>query len=135
MLVAFLLYDGRDGGNDVTFEMMQTEGVFARLVELIQNSAIQEDTRLHQMLLELMYESSRIQRLSLEDLSTSRSDRASRCRLVVPANLKSVSVDDAFVLYLLDIIEGVSNDPNDPYHYTVIRVLVCPAYTCRAFAY
>ncbi|KAF2281152.1 uncharacterized protein EI97DRAFT_447208 [Westerdykella ornata] len=103
MLASFLLYDGRDSGNDVTFEMMQTEGVFARLVELIRNTAVQEDTRLHRMLLELMYESSRIQRLSIEDL---------------------VSVDDAFVLYLLDIIEGVSDDPNDPYHYTVIRVLL-----------
>jgi hypothetical protein len=52
--------------------MMQAEGVFARLVELIKTTGIQEDTRLHQMLLELMYESSRIQRLSWEDLSESR---------------------------------------------------------------
>jgi hypothetical protein len=51
--------------------MMQAEGVFLRLVELIQTDSVQEDTRLHRMLLELMYESSRIQRLSWEDLSTS----------------------------------------------------------------
>ena len=50
--------------------MMQDEGVFVRLVELIQMPSIQQDTRLHQMLLELMYESSRIQRLSWDDLST-----------------------------------------------------------------
>lgn len=68
MLTAFLLYDGKNE-NDVTFEMMQKEGVFARLVELIQAHTVQEDTQLHQMLLELMYESSRIQRLSWEDLS------------------------------------------------------------------
>jgi hypothetical protein len=73
MVAAFLLYDGRDNGNDVTFEMMQAEGVFARLVELIRTPGIQEDTRLHQLLLELMYESSRIQRLSWEDLSRSNS--------------------------------------------------------------
>lgn len=50
---------------------MQAECVFPRLVELIQTPSVQEDTRLHQMLLELMYESSRIQRLSWEDLSES----------------------------------------------------------------
>lgn len=71
MVAAFLLYDGRNNGNDITFEMMQAEGVFARLVELIRTPSIQQDTRLHQLLLELMYESSRIQRLSWEDLSRS----------------------------------------------------------------
>ncbi|KAF2122045.1 hypothetical protein BDV96DRAFT_482519 [Lophiotrema nucula] len=102
MVAAILLYDGRNG-NDVTFEMMQTEGVFPRLVELIQTPSIQEDTRLHQMLLELMYESSRIQRLSWDDL---------------------MSVDDDCILYLLEVIEGVSDDADDPYHYPVIRVLL-----------
>lgn len=71
MVAAFLLYDGRNSGNDATFEMMHSEGVFPRLVELIQTPSVQEDTRLHQMLLELMYESSRIQRLSWEDFSMS----------------------------------------------------------------
>ena len=69
MVAAFLLFDGRNNENDVTFEMMQAEGVFPRLVELIRTPTVQEDTRLHQMLLELMYESSRIQRLSWDDLS------------------------------------------------------------------
>ena len=69
MVAAFLLFDGRNNENDITFEMMQAEGVFPRLVELIKTPSVQEDTRLHQMLLELMYESSRIQRLSWEDLS------------------------------------------------------------------
>ncbi|KAF2018344.1 hypothetical protein BU24DRAFT_421328 [Aaosphaeria arxii CBS 175.79] len=103
VVAAFLLYDGRNNGTDITFEMMQKEGVFPRLVELIRSPTVQEDTRLHQMLLELMYESSRIQRLSWEDLMT---------------------VDDTFILYLLDIIEGVSDDAEDPYHYPVIRVLL-----------
>jgi hypothetical protein len=35
-----------------------------------------------------------------------------------------VAVDDAFILYLLDVIEGASDDADDPYHYPVIRVLV-----------
>ncbi|KAF2868930.1 hypothetical protein BDV95DRAFT_106933 [Massariosphaeria phaeospora] len=103
VVAAFLLYDGRNSGNDVTFEMMHSEGVFPRLVELVQMASVHEDTRLHQMLLELMYESSRIQRLNWEDFS---------------------AVDDAFVLYLLGIIEGVSDDADDPYHYPVIRVLL-----------
>lgn len=103
MVAAFLLYDGRNNGNDITFEMMQAEGVFPRLVELIQAPAVQDDARLHQVLLELMYESSRIQRLSWSDL---------------------MSVDDALILFLLGIIEGVSDDAEDPYHYPVIRVLL-----------
>jgi hypothetical protein len=36
----------------------------------------------------------------------------------------SASIDDAFILYLFQVIEGASDDPNDPYHYPVIRVLV-----------
>ena len=36
----------------------------------------------------------------------------------------TAAVTDAFILYLLEIIEGVSDDADDPYHYPVIRVLV-----------
>jgi hypothetical protein len=35
-----------------------------------------------------------------------------------------VAVNDDFIIYLLDIIEGASDDADDPYHYPVIRVLV-----------
>jgi hypothetical protein len=35
-----------------------------------------------------------------------------------------VAVNDAFIIYLLDIIESASDDAEDPYHYPVIRVLV-----------
>jgi hypothetical protein len=48
--------------------MMQQEGVFPRLVELIGEWGGEDET-LHRMLLDLMYESSRIQRLTWEDLS------------------------------------------------------------------
>ena len=48
--------------------MMNEEGTFPRLVELIQ-SMKDGDVFLHRMLLELLYEMSRIQRLRFEDLS------------------------------------------------------------------
>lgn len=51
--------------------MMHSEGTFARLVELVQKESVQEETSLHQLLLQLLYESSRIQRLTYDDLSTS----------------------------------------------------------------
>ncbi|OCL14078.1 hypothetical protein AOQ84DRAFT_331674 [Glonium stellatum] len=101
LTTVFLLLDGRN--DEETFEMMKTEGAFPRLVELIQKNDIQEEPRLHRLLLDLMYEMSRIQRLSWEDLS---------------------SVNDAFITYLFQLIEGVSDDVNDPYHYPVIRVLL-----------
>lgn len=69
MVAAFLLYDGRNSEDDVIFEMMHSESTFPRLVELVQMQTVQEDTRLHQLLLELLYESSRIQRLTWEDFS------------------------------------------------------------------
>ena len=101
---------------------MQDEGVFVRLVELIQMPSIQQDTRLHQMLLELMYESSRIQRLSWDDLSTCDALYVVVVSWMLTCALDAV--DDAFIIYLLDIIEGASDDAEDPYHYPVIRVLV-----------
>lgn len=66
LVVAFLLFDGRH--NDITFEMMNEEGGFPRLLELIQGGK-DDDAGLHRMLLELLYEMSRIQRLRMEDLS------------------------------------------------------------------
>ncbi|KAF2760864.1 hypothetical protein EJ05DRAFT_449090 [Pseudovirgaria hyperparasitica] len=101
MIAAFLLIDGRS--DDETLRMMQTEGVFPRLVELTQEEQIQEDPSLHRTLLELLYEMSRIQRLTWEDLT---------------------AVNDTFVLYLFQVIEGASDDVNDPYHYPIIRVLL-----------
>jgi anthranilate/para-aminobenzoate synthase component II len=35
-----------------------------------------------------------------------------------------VRVDDTFVYNLFKLIEELSNDVNDPYHYPIIRVLV-----------
>lgn len=33
-------------------------------------------------------------------------------------------VENEFIVYMFQIIEGLSDDVNDPYHYPVIRVLV-----------
>ena len=48
--------------------MMNEEGAFPRLVELIQGQK-DDETGIHRMQLEVLYEMSRIQRLRLEDLS------------------------------------------------------------------
>ncbi|KAK2802585.1 hypothetical protein FQN51_004378 [Onygenales sp. PD_10] len=101
---SFLLFDGRH--NEHTFEMMNKEGVFVRLLELIQ-SPQQFDgdggAGLHRLLMNLMYEMCRIQRVRIGDL---------------------VLVDDDFVKHLFGIIEELSDDVDDPYHYPVIRVLL-----------
>ena len=48
--------------------MMNEEGVFPRLLELIQGR-VDDDAGLHRTSLETLYEMSRIQRLRIEDLS------------------------------------------------------------------
>jgi len=100
VIASLLLFDGRQ--HEETFEMMNEESCFSRLVELIQMRK-KDDARFHRLLLDLLYEMSRVQRLTAEDL---------------------VQVDDEFVKYLFQIIEELSDDVDDPYHYPVIRVLV-----------
>lgn len=48
--------------------MMNEEGVFPRLLELIRER-VDDDVGLHRMMLDVLYEMSRIQRLRIEDLS------------------------------------------------------------------
>ena len=45
----------------------------------------------------------------------------------------TVLVDDDFVKRLFEIIEELSDDVNDPYHYPVIRVLVSRSPTLSGF--
>ncbi|KAG8529283.1 uncharacterized protein KY384_005918 [Bacidia gigantensis] len=99
-IAAFLLYDGR--GNEATYEMLNEEGGFPRLIELIQERK-EDGVGLHRTLLELLYEMARIQRLKTEDL---------------------ILIEDDFVMYMFGIIEGLSDDVNDPYLYPVVRVLL-----------
>ncbi|KAJ5086850.1 hypothetical protein NUU61_008157 [Penicillium alfredii] len=104
LIASFLLFDGRQ--NEVALRMLNEEGAFARLLELIQ-ALRREDmdggAGLHRLLMDLLYEMSRIQRMKIEDL---------------------VLVDDNFIRCLFDLIEGLSYDVSDPYHYPVIRVLL-----------
>jgi hypothetical protein len=66
LIAAFLRFDGRQ--DEETFKMMNEEGVFPRLVELIQGAG-GKDPSLHRMLLELLYEMSRLHQLRSQDLS------------------------------------------------------------------
>ncbi|KAH8435008.1 pre-rRNA processing [Aspergillus melleus] len=70
LIVSFLLFDGRQ--NETPFRMMDEEGSFPRMLELLQaqNRHVDEDTgaRLHRLLMELLYEMSRIQRIKIQDL-------------------------------------------------------------------
>lgn len=66
LTAATLLFDGRS--NEAAFEMMQSEGAFTRLVDLIRDKR-DDDNGLHKVLLELLFEMSRMQQLTRDDLS------------------------------------------------------------------
>ncbi|KAH8645640.1 hypothetical protein BX600DRAFT_444206 [Xylariales sp. PMI_506] len=100
VIATFLLLGGRH--DEATYRCMIDEGCFHRLLELI-NGHRADDPSLHRLLLELMYEMSRIETLRPQDL---------------------LRVDDGFVTYLFQLIEEASDDVHDPYHYPVIRVLL-----------
>ena len=63
---SILLYDGRQ--NNETFEVMQAEGLFPRLLELIVGKKSPEDKECRNRLLDVLYEMSRMQRLKWGDL-------------------------------------------------------------------
>jgi hypothetical protein len=65
LVAAFLLFDGKQ--NEATLETLNEEGSFPRILELIRS--MQEDGSLQRILLQLMYEMSRIQRIKDSDLS------------------------------------------------------------------
>ncbi|KAE8147536.1 hypothetical protein BDV25DRAFT_160214 [Aspergillus avenaceus] len=106
LIISFLLFDGRQNG--VALNMMNEEGSFPRLLELLQVQDKRRDLEsdgagLHRLLMDLLYEMSRVQRVRIQDL---------------------VLVDDEFIKSLFEIIEDLSYDASDPYHYPVIRVLL-----------
>jgi hypothetical protein len=111
---------------------MNNEGAFTRLVDLIGNPKSDAKPGLHRLFMELLYEMARIQRVKIDDLSMSMLPTLLRGRPGCSSNpfqpklilLRTVHVDDAFVRHLFQIIEELSDDVNDPYHYPVIRVLV-----------
>jgi len=130
IVTAVLLYDGRS--DEAVFDMMQSEAAFPRLLDLIKGNK-DDNTGLHRLLLELLCDMSRIQRLSLDDLGEPRClpNALSRSTLT---HVATATVDDAFVIYLFELIEELSNDANDPYHYPTIRVLLIlnEQYMCYA---
>ncbi|KAI1809273.1 hypothetical protein GGS20DRAFT_572714 [Poronia punctata] len=99
-IASFLLLDGR--ADETTFRRMVDESCFQRLVDLIVGRK-EEDPGLHLLLLELIYETSRIQQLRVQDL---------------------IQVDDAFVSSLFQLVEGLADDVHDPCLYPIIRVLL-----------
>ncbi len=74
---------------------------------------------MHKLFMELMFEMSRMQKLSRDDLG-----ECCTTPRIVNCLHNLVSVDDAFVLYLFQLIEQLSDDADDPYHYPIIRILV-----------
>ncbi|CAJ2508745.1 Uu.00g137710.m01.CDS01 [Anthostomella pinea] len=100
IIASFLLLDGQS--HEATFRSMMEWSCFQRLVELI-NGRRDIDPGLHRLLLELLYEMSRIERLSVDDL---------------------LHVDDGFVTYLFQLIEDYYDDVHDLYHKPIIRVLL-----------
>ena len=67
---SFLLADARE--NETTYELLNKENAFPRLVDLVSGQQQDEHTGLHRLLMELLYEMSRVQKISAEDLSMFR---------------------------------------------------------------
>lgn len=124
MIASFLLFDGRQ--NETLLHMMNEEGAFPRLLELLQaHTRHREDSTagLYRALMDLLYEMSRVQRVRIEDLGEFSMDWWYFYGMLIC--LVTVLVDDGFIRGLFDIVENLSYDASDPYHYPVIRVLVC----------
>lgn len=69
MIISLLLVDGRR--DETAFELMNNEGAFVRLLELIlslRGNTSFDGAGLQGMLMDLFYEMSRIQRIKIEDL-------------------------------------------------------------------
>lgn len=81
LITSFLLFDGRQ--NEVSLQMMNEEGVFARLLELIQarkREDMDSEAGLHRLLMDLLYEMSRVQRVRIEDLGMFLGRTTYRCQ-------------------------------------------------------
>lgn len=98
---------------------MNDIGVFPRLLELIELGK-EDESGLHRMMLELVYEMSRIQRLRLQELGQCWASQLRQEDLMKTLGL----VGDESIMYLFNMIEELSDDVNDSYHYPLIKVLV-----------
>lgn len=64
---SFLLAEAQN--SERTHEILNKEGAFFRLTELIASPAVRDELTLHRLLMQLLYEMSRIQKISNDDLS------------------------------------------------------------------
>ena len=118
LIVAFLLYDGRE--NDGTFLLMSTLGAFPKLLALIEMGK-DEESGLYKTMLDLIFEMSRMHRLRNKDLCKCCGQSGFDKRNLMK-NL--VGISDDSIMYFFNMIEAVSENINDPYHYSLIKVLV-----------
>ena len=100
---------------------MNAEGVFPCLLKHIKDG-FDDGLGLHRQLLELLYEMSRIQQISLHQLSMPLLPSRYPAHSLTCVSI--VSVDDDFILLLFRMIDSHASDANDPYHLPVIRVLL-----------
>ncbi|KAF3155352.1 hypothetical protein TWF225_003387 [Orbilia oligospora] len=101
VITATLLYDGID--NPKTFELMLEQNAFARLIDLIWKDVARLNFGFHKLLLEVFYEMCRIQKLRSQDLEI---------------------LQDDFIKHLLEQVEEGGGDPDDPYNYAIVKVLL-----------
>ncbi|KAK9236303.1 hypothetical protein V1525DRAFT_407396 [Lipomyces kononenkoae] len=95
-----LLLDGR--AHVDTFEMMAEEEACRLVIDVLWHRR-DYGPRLHQIFLELLYEMCRVQRLQFSDME---------------------AVAEDFVEYLFQAVENNEDYDNDPYSYSVIRILL-----------
>ncbi|KAB8532544.1 hypothetical protein FH972_025489 [Carpinus fangiana] len=83
--------------------ILQKRSLYPETASGMPVAGLDDEAGLHRVLIELAYEMSRMHQLSWDDL---------------------MAVEDAFILYVLQIIESLANDVNDPYHSPSIRLLL-----------
>ena len=71
MLLATLFLIADAQAHETTYELLNDEGAFPRLVDLISSPKRQGHEEIHRSLMELLYEMSRIQKIKKSDLGRS----------------------------------------------------------------
>lgn len=102
LIGAVLLIDGKVN-NSATFEMMQEEEASEPVITTLWHDR-HKSVRLHRILLELLYEMCKIQKLNAKDLMKVKTD---------------------FIRFMFDIVEDNDHHDNtDPYNYAAMKVLL-----------
>lgn len=74
--ISFLLAEAQK--SERAYEILNNEGAFPRLTELITSPAVRDELTLHRLLMQLLYEMSRIQKITNDDLSRETAPGAGR---------------------------------------------------------